>query len=157
MFFPQFLFPPSTRTRRVWRRLPLCSSITRCIPRWNSIYVKLHDKRPRLLLSKCSVTLMYGFVWCAACDSRIARVNEYLLWSEQTHRFCYNCWSCMADVCLSFLLSFFLPPSLLQAFCKANYFSAHVDWGRFSAGVVLTPWILRGCEASFTFRTAKLK
>lgn len=132
-------FPPAQKcsiVRHVWRRLPLCFSITYCIPWWNSIYVTLHDKWPRLLLSKCEVTLMYGFVWCAACDSRIARVNEYVLWSEQTHRFCYKRWSCMADVCLSFLLFFFLPPSLLQAFCKANYFSAHIDLDCFSISLV---------------------
>ena len=122
--------------QHVWRWLPLCSSTTYCIPWWNSIYVTLHDKWLCLLLSKCSVTLMYGFIWWAACDSRIAWVNEYVLWSEQTHHFCYKCWSCMADVCLSFLLSFFLPPSLLQAFCKANYFSAHIDLDCFSISLV---------------------
>lgn len=122
-------FPPAQKcsiVQRVWRRLPLCSSITYCIPWWNSIYVTLHDKWPRLLLSKCSVTLMYGFVWCAACDSRIAWVNEYVLWSEQTHRFCYKCWSCMADVCLlALFLSFTLSASgLLQSkllFCPRRF------------------------------------
>lgn len=121
--------------QHIWRRLLLCSSITCCIPWWNSMYVALHDKWLCLLFSKCLVTFMYGFVlvcsmWQQNCPGKwvCALVWTNTLFLLQVLE--------LYGGCLSFLLSFFLSPSLFQAFCKANHFSAHIDLDCFSISLV---------------------